>query len=151
MLLSLSYNAGGAYKASGRPQINTWTGLSRLILLFPSLWWAVAVAKSIVAVSWVHASVALAGTLLNMYVAARMLELPFRDMGKAVFPALLSGALMAGAVFGFLVSVQNFEAWVQLFGGVVIGGVTYAASLWFFQPDVISDAVQILRETLKKG
>ncbi len=151
MLLSLSYNAGGAYKASGRPQINTWTGLSRLILLFPSLWWAVAVAKSIVAVSWVHASVALAGTLLNMYVAARMLELPFRDMGKAVFPALLSGALMAGAVFGFLVSVQNFGAWVQLFGGVVIGGVTYAASLWFFQPDVISDAVQILRETLKKG
>ena len=102
MLLSLSYNAGSAYKASGRPQINTWTGLFRLTLLFPALWWAVTVARTIVAVSWMHALVALIGTSVNMVVAAKILEMPIRDLGKALFPALFSGALMVGFVLGFL-------------------------------------------------
>jgi PST family polysaccharide transporter len=151
LLLSLAYNAGGAYKASGRPQINTWTGLFRLGLLFPSLWWAVAVAKSIVAVSWVHASVALAGTILNMYVAAQMLELPLRELGKAFFPALMSGLLMAGVVLGFLWLTRDSGSWIQLTGGVLVGGITYISSLWLFQRDVILDAIQIFRGVLKKG
>lgn len=151
LLLSLSYNAGGAYKASGRPQINTWTGLFRLTLLFPALWWAVAVAKSIVAVSWMHALVALTGTIVNMYVAAQMLGLPWRDLGKALFPALMSGSLMAGVVFGFLVFAQDGGPWVQLLGGVLIGGITYIASLWYFQRDVVSGAIQIFQGVLKKG
>ncbi|MBI5964263.1 MAG: lipopolysaccharide biosynthesis protein [Chloroflexi bacterium] len=151
LLLSLSYNAGGAYKASGRPQINTWTGLFRLSLLFPSLWWAVAVARSIVAVSWVHATVALVGTMVNMYVAARMLGLPVRDLGRALFPSLLSGLLMAGVVLGFLVLTRDAGPWIQLVGGVLVGGLTYTASLWVFQRDVVVDAIQVFRGVLEKG
>jgi PST family polysaccharide transporter len=151
LLLSLSYNAGGAYKASGRPQINTWTGLFRLTLLFPALWWAVAVAKSIVAVSWVHATVALAGTLVNMYVAARMLDLPLKDLGRALFPALMSGVLMATVVLGYLILTSDANVWIQLVGAVLLGGLTYIASLWFLQRDVVSDAIQTLQGVLKKG
>lgn len=151
MLLSLSYNAGSAYKASGRPQINSWTGLFRLALLFPSLWWAVAVAQSIVAVSWVHASVALVGTSVNMYVAARMLELPLRDLGRAFFPALMSGLLMAGVVMGFLALNPASGSWIQLVGSILVGGITYVASLWFFQRDLVSDVIQVIRGALKKG
>jgi len=151
LLLSLSYNAGGAYKASGRPQINTWTGLFRLTLLFPALWWAVAVAKSIVAVSWVHATVALAGTLVNMYVAARMLDLPLKDLGRALFPALMSGVLMAMVVLGYLILTSDANVWIQLVGAVLLGGLTYIASLWFLQRDVVSDAIQTLQGVLKKG
>ena len=151
LLLSLSYNAGGAYKASGRPQINTWTGIFRLTLLFPALWWAVTVAKTIVAVSWMHALVALIGTIVNTYVAARMLGLPFRDLGKALFPAIMSGTWMAALVFGFLIITQNAGSWTQLIGGVLVGGLTYTASLWFLQRDVVFDAIQILQGVLKKG
>jgi PST family polysaccharide transporter len=151
LLLSFSYNAGGAYKASGRPQINTWTGLFRLTLLFPALWWAVTVAQSIVAVSWMHAMVALAGTILNMYVAARMLGLPLRDLGKALFPSLMSGVCMAVIVFSYLVFARDADPWIQLVGGVLVGGLTYTASLWFFQRDVVLDAIQIFRGVLKKG
>lgn len=151
LLLSLSFNVGSAYKASGRPQIITWTGLFRLTLLFPALWWAVTVARSIVAVSWMHASVALAGTILNMYVAARMLGLPLRDLGKALFPAIMSGLLMAGVVLSFLILSRDTGSWIQLVGGVLVGGLTYTASLWFFQREVVSDAIQIFRRVLKKG
>ncbi|MBP6178007.1 MAG: lipopolysaccharide biosynthesis protein [Anaerolineales bacterium] len=150
LLLSLSYNAGGAYKASGKPQINTWTGLFRLSLLFPALWWAVAVAKSIVAVSWAHALVALIGTTVYTYVAARMLEIPLIRVGGALAPALSSGALMAVVVFGYLQLTADANAWVQLIGGVLLGGIIYAASLWFFQREVITDALDIVKSLRKK-
>jgi PST family polysaccharide transporter len=151
LLLSLSYNAGSAYKASGRPQINTWTGLFRLTLLFPALWWAVSVAKSFVAVSWMHAAVALAGAVLNMYVAAHMLGLPLRDLVKAIYPALISGLLMGGVVLGYLSLSSEAGSWVQLLGGVIIGGITYTASLWFLQREVVTDAIQTFRGAMKKG
>ena len=150
-LLSLSYNAGGAYKASGRPQINTWTGLFRLTLLLPALWWAVTVAQSIVAVSWMHALVALIGTSVNLIVAAKMLGMPARDLGRALLPAFMSGAIMAGAVLGFLALTGVYGPWLQLTGGALTGGLTYALSLWFFQRQVLRDALQLLRGVLKKG
>ena len=150
-LLSLSYNAGGAYKASGRPQINTWTGLFRLALLFPALWWAVSVARSIVAVSWMHALVALIGTSMNMIVAAKMLGMPLRDLGQALLPALTSGLLMAGCVLGFLTLTGDSGPWLQLTGGALTGGLTYALSLWLFQRGVVLDALQLLKGVLKKG
>lgn len=151
LLLSLSYNAGGAYKASGRPQINTWTGLFRLTLLLPTLWWAVSVAQSIVAVSWMHALVALIGTALNLYVAARILKLPLWELGRALFPSLVSGFLMSGVVLGFLTLADGAGAWVQLICSILLGGLTYIGSLWLFQRDVIPDAIQILQGVLKKG
>jgi PST family polysaccharide transporter len=151
LLLSLSYNAGGAYKASGRPQINTWTGLFRLALLFPALWWAVASAKSIVAVSWIHAAVALAGTALNMVVAAQMLNLPLSELGKALFPSAASGALMGGMVLAFLTLTKDSGDWVQLLGSVLFGGLTYIGCLWLIQRDIFSDTVKIFQGALKKG
>jgi hypothetical protein len=111
----------------------------------------VAVAKSIVAVSWVHAAVALAGTFLNMYVAAQMLELPLRDLGNAIFPALMSGLVMAVAVLSFLFLIPDAVSWMQLVGGILVGGLTYIASLWVFQREVVSDAIQIFQGVLKKG
>ncbi|MBI5353870.1 MAG: lipopolysaccharide biosynthesis protein [Chloroflexi bacterium] len=149
-LLSLSYNAGSAYKASGRPQINMWTGFFRLTLLFPALWWAVTVAHSIVAVSWAHALVALVGTSVNLVVAAKMLEMSVRELGKALFPALMSGALMVGFILGFLGLTGTYGSWFQLTGGVLIGGTIYAGSLWLFQREVTLDAIELLRGVLKK-
>ena len=151
LFLSLSYNAGSAYKASGHPQTITLTALFRLALLFPALWWAVAVARSIVAVSWVQALVAMAGTIMNMLVAAKMLELPLRDLGKALFPAMISGFLMASVVVSFLTYVRDAGPWTQLVGAVLVGGITYIASLWFFNRNVVLDMIQILQGALKKG
>ena len=150
LLLSLSYNAGTAYKALGRPQINTWTGLFRLSILLPSLWWAVAIAKSIVITSWMHAFVALAGTMLNLCVAVRILGLSFHELGMALFPALMSGLLMTGVVISFLTLTRDSGAWSHLVGGILVGGTVYVASLCFFHPEVAIDAIQIFRGFLKK-
>jgi hypothetical protein len=59
--------------------------------------------------------------------------------------------LMAGVVLSFLTLNRDAGSWTQLAGSILIGGLTYTASLWFFQPDVVADALQIVRGVLKKG
>lgn len=148
MLLSLTYNAGGAYKASGRPQINTWLGLVRLGILLPALWWAVSAAGSIVAVSWMHALVALISVLLSLYVATRLLELQVLAVVSALFPAFLAGSIMAVVVPISLWVTTDMAPVLQLILGVLTGGSSYLLALWVFQRPVVMEASQKLKLAL---
>ncbi len=150
MLLSLAYNAGGAYKATGRPQIIMWLGLARLAFLFPVLWWAVNSAHSIVAVSWGHALVAFISALMSLYVAARILNLPQKRLAQALFPSLLCGAIMSVVVALVLRGAQNASSLIQLLLSVLAGGAAYGLSLWVFQRDAVEEGVRKLRQAVKK-
>jgi len=151
MFLSLAYNAGGAYKASGRPQINTWLGLIRLGILFPALWWAVNGVGTIVAVSWVHAAVAFISALISFYVATRILDIKLSEMINALYPAFLGGLLMLISVLGVLSITHNLSALLQLILGALIGSAVYILALWFLQREVILDASHRLRIVLRRG
>jgi len=59
--------------------------------------------------------------------------------------------LMAGVVMGFLALNRDSGSWIQLVGSILLGGITYVASLCFFQRDLISDVIQVVRGALKKG
>ena len=148
LLLSLAYNAGGAYKASGRPQTIAWLGLLRLMILFPALWWAVHTVGTIAAVSWTHAGVALVSTVISLYVAARMLGLKMSEIFSALFPAVLAGSVMILSVLGVLFLVGGLGAAVQLTFCVLTGGTVYLFTLWLFQRDVIVDAGEKFRSAL---
>ncbi len=145
MLLSLAYNAGSAYKAEGRPQVLTWLGLVRLAMLFPALYWAVVGPKSIVAVGWMQALVALLGGGLNLIVAARLLKLPMADLAAALRPASLATLFMAGVVVIVLWALQDASPLTQLILAPGAGGLAYAAALWFLQRDVVLEATRKLR------
>ncbi len=148
MLLSLSYNAGSVYKADGRPQVLTMLGLVRLAMLLPAIYWAAAVAKSIVAVGWVQAAVALAGGMLNLYVAARLIKLPLRQLFTALRPALLSTIFLAIATQATLLLTESLQPAGQLVLSVAAGGLVYVAALWVFQRDVVQAANHQLRSAL---
>ena len=145
MLLSLAYNAGGAYKASGRPQIITWLGLIRVAILFPALWWAVSGPGTIVAVSWMHALVAFISALLSLHVAARVLNIGVKAVYAAVYPAAVAGCVMAAAVYGVLILAASMLPFIQLLLGFFVGGIVYVLVLWFFQRDVVVEAGHKLR------
>jgi PST family polysaccharide transporter len=145
MLLSLAYNAGGAYKASGRPQIITWLGLIRVAILFPALWWAVSGPGTIVAVSWMHALVAFISALLSLHVAARVLNIGVKAVYAAIYPAAAAGCVMAAAVYGVLTLASAAMPVIQLSLGFLVGAIVYLLVLWFFQRDVVVEAGQKLR------
>jgi O-antigen/teichoic acid export membrane protein len=148
MFLSLAYNAGDAYKADGRPQIITWLSLAQLMLLFPALWWAVMYAKSIAAVGWMQAAVAFVSTMLNLYVATRMLTISISDIINAFRPAIMAGALMSATVAVVLFASTNLPSWQQLALGIISGGVTYGLALWFLQRQVVLDVVFRMRSAI---
>lgn len=137
-LLSIVHNTSSVYWAEGRPQILTWLGITRLLILFPALFWAVSTPKSIIAVGWMQAIVALISALLNLTIASRLIRLPIIEIVKALTPAVVSGSLMAVIVY-FAVNYSEpfFPAWVLLIEGVFVGGIAYIISLWFLQRDVV--------------
>jgi O-antigen/teichoic acid export membrane protein len=151
MLLSLVYNAGGVYKAEGRPQVLTMLGLMRLAMLLPALFWATTVAHSIVAVGWMQAFVALIGGAINLYIAARVIKLPLVKIFAALRPALIAGAFMACSVLLVLFLAEDAHAKVQLALSVLAGGSTYIAALWVFQRDVVHAATLQVRSALSRA
>jgi len=150
MLISLAYNAGSVYKAEGRPQVLTILGLLRLAMLLPALYWAATVAKSIVAVGWMQALIALVGGLLNLYIATRLIKLPLGKLFAALRPALVSTIFLAGATQVALFLTVDLQPAAQLVLSVLAGGLVYLVALWVFQRDVVQAAGLQLRSALSR-
>ena len=151
MFLSIAHNINSAYRASGRLKVVTWMGVFRLALLFPALWWAVTIAKSIVVVGWMQFVVAFISTVANLILAARLLGLPIRDLFAAIRPSILAGGIMILVVLFVLNLNQMSEPWVQLMLSVVSGGIAYGTLLWFLQRQVVLDAMRKLCAAMNRG
>ncbi len=150
LFIAISFPAGSIYKAQGRPQILTWVGLVRLSLLFPSLWWAVTMAKSLVSVGQAHALVALAGVTLSLLVATRMLNLTIIKILDALWPAFASGVIMALAVGLTLNQTQSLDPWLQLAISIFSGGLIYFAALFILKRDVLFAGWKQLRGAIQR-
>lgn len=148
---SFAYNAGSAYKAEGRPQVITWLETARMLILLPALWWATTEAKSIIAVGWAQAIVALLASIFDLFVASRLLGLPMRKLGVALRPAIISGALMSVVVAAALqISASAPYIW-QLIFSIILGAAAYIGALWLVQRDVIKESGELLRAALNRG
>lgn len=140
-LLSIVHNISSVYWAEGRPQILTWIGLTRLAILFPTLFWAVTVTGSIVVVGWSQAVIAFVSALINLFVASRLIRISLFDIGRALRPAVLSSGVMALVVFGFMTIAQGvFPIWLLLLSTVTLGGVAYLGMLWLVERDILVTA-----------
>jgi O-antigen/teichoic acid export membrane protein len=149
MLLSLAYNAGSAYKAQGRPQVLTQLALVRVVLLVPSLYWAVNYPKSIAVVGWVQVVVAFISGVINLIAAGRLLHLSFARILEALRPAAMGGVSLFLVTSGILWAAQHTPAWTQLTLGTLAGAGAYFISLWCFERDVLRDIQVMLRSVLK--
>lgn len=148
MFLSLMHNANSAYKAEGNFKALTGLGLIRLLFLFPALWWATAVAGSIVAVGWMHAFSALVSLLISLVVAVRVLKVSFLGLWSSLWPAFLAGGIMAAAVVFVMDLSTTLSAAEQLLLAVPSGAFTYGLVLWFASRDTVLDAFRKLRSAI---
>lgn len=151
LILSLGYSTGSIYKAEGRPQILTWLGLIRLAMLIPALWWAVTIAKSINMVGWMQALVALAGTIISLYVATRMIKLPVYKLLEAISPAFLAGTVMSVVVYLVIRLSSSLGAWQQLALSIPIGGLIYLATLFTIQRELVTSSWDQFRKALQRN
>lgn len=150
LMISLAYNAGDVYKATGRLQILIRLSLVRAVLLLPALWWATNTAQSIEAVAWMQAAVAFVTGGLNIIVAARMIDTPIRMILSDLAPIVLAGAVMALVVLGLLLGLEQAAPLVQLVVCVVAGAAVYVGTLWLFQRRILTDGIAVVRTALAK-
>lgn len=144
LMLSLSFNAGDIYKAKGQPNIITRLSFGRLVVLLPGLFWASNIAKSIVMVGYVQVVVAFIFGIIGLYIAGVLLETPFKDVLKALRPALVSGFIMS------LVVVASLELHLpnlyQLIVSVALGASIYLGVLLKFDPALIQEVKNIISQ-----
>jgi PST family polysaccharide transporter len=150
MFLSLVHNATSAYKAQGNFGVITWLSVVRLSLLFPALWWATSVMRSIVLVGWMHAVIALISAMMGLIVAARMLSLPVRELFTSIWPAMMAGIVMALVVRVILNLVGDMSSIMQLLITIPLGALSYIAILWLANRGLLLEIIERLKSAVSR-
>jgi peptidoglycan biosynthesis protein MviN/MurJ (putative lipid II flippase) len=74
-----------------------------------------------------------------------------RDYAPAIMPALVSTAIMAGAVLGVAALVPATTSLLTLlFVKMAVGGITYAAAVWLFFREEAMSLVRVFSQ-LRSG
>ncbi len=150
MIRSWTFNIGAVYRAQGRPEILTRLSIVKLAVLIPSLWWAVAVEGSIYAVGWTQVANAVFAGVLNLVVAARVLNLPALTVLGTIWPAAVSGTIMTGVVLLVIELLGGYPPLVQLIAAVAAGVPVYAGGLWWLERDFMLKTGSKLLAVLKR-
>jgi PST family polysaccharide transporter len=143
-LQSLLYNVGDVYKAQGRMHLMTVLALAQGVLLLPALWWSASVLRSIEAVAWTHAAVALLAALVQAAVVTRTLEVRPWQLVRAVTPAVSGGIGLAVAALGALALLPAVSPAGELAVGCLAGALGYLGTLGAFHRGVLVDLGDIL-------
>lgn len=151
LIRSLTFNVGAVYKAQGRPEILTWLSLAQLPILLPSLYWAVQGPGTITAVAWTQVANALIAGIANFVVAARLLQIPLRDIAAAVSPSVASGVVMALVVRAVVNALAGSPPWTQLLAGVLVGMLIYLGAMWLLQRKYVLQARASLQLALSRS
>lgn len=139
---SLGVGAVDVFKAIGRPSLAVTLSFVRLAVLVPALLFAVR--YGIDGVSWAQAVVALLLAVLMQATALRVLGVPAKAVGAALYPALAAGvgaAIGAGAVRLWMPGAEP----ARLALAVVAGGVAGLAALRASDPRFLKDLRGLLR------
>ena len=148
LLMSFSYNTGSFYKAMGKVNVMTRLTIARLAMTIPLIVYATLVLKTVAAVGWAQAVVALFSSALNLYVLARITKTPFRAILEALRPGFLSAMVMAAAVLPVNFATNSAPPIVQLVLAAFVGGAVYLSVLYLLQRELFSAARRTLATAL---
>ena len=145
LIRSLVFNVGDIYKAEGKVSLLAKLSFIQVLILIPSLYWAVTTFRTITAVAWIQVAVVLVGGGLKLIVATRILALRPAKLLAAVQPPATAAALMAPVVLGMLYSLAHAPHVIQLIACTIAGGITYLLALWWLNRETMRTAGKILR------
>lgn len=148
---SFYFNAGDLFKAQGRPAVITRLHIFNLIVLVPALWFAVTRFGTINAVAWMQVAVVFTVGTIRLFVATRMLKIPFFNMIKVFIPALTCSAFMAVAVIASLYLTNSSTPLVQLIVSITVGALTYLGATYLLHKEMVLTASRTLRAALVRG
>jgi PST family polysaccharide transporter len=147
---TLTYNVGTLLKAEGYPQVITWLEFGHFLLLIPAFVWAVILAKSVIAVAWMHTLVALLLSISTILIAQKKINISWLGMFEAILPSFLPLVPMVPLVIIVLNISRQMSPWFQLVVSIISGVTIYASILWIFQRELFDDISQRLLKAVAK-
>lgn len=136
-LYSLSFTSGDVYKATGRAGILINLSLAKLVVFAPVLWWASG--RSAVAVAVALAGLHAVFAVVRLALIHRVLRLTVRDQWACLWPATLSGALMAVVVYLVGAGLSGMPGVVTLTLQILVGMLVYVALLRLTDRPTLAD------------
>lgn len=120
---SIGAGANEIYKALGRPGLAVKLSIIRFVTLVPVLWYSTR--WGLAGVAWAQLVLAAVFLLLMQGLAAHILELRWREMVRAIAPALLAGSAVAvvGLLFALVSLPRALGLGLTVVAGVVAAGV----------------------------
>lgn len=151
LLRSLVFNAGGVYKATGRPGLLSKLNLIQAMITIPALWWAAVHINTLVAVAWMQVLLALLAGAVKLIMAGRLINIPLRDLFRTFYPSLAAGGVMAMAVLAVAGLLAGTMPWIQLIVETAVGALVYSSLLFLLQREDVLRAGTMLRGFLPKA
>lgn len=149
-LRSLGSHAGDVYKATGRPGILTKLGLLRAAVLVPAMWWG-ARHYGILGVAVAQLIVTAGSTLLNLYVAGRVLELSAWSLLAEFRTAAVGSCAMVAALLLLSPLLAGLPEWAGLAAGVAAGAAVYALAAWVVGRETVERARATVLTSLRRA
>ena len=145
LAVTLGIPAGTAYKTVGRPDIALKLAIPRIAVLVAAI--VLLVHHGIVAVAGAQAGAAAIFDLIGIWVAKRVLNVAWADIGSAFVAPVLAGAAMAGV----MIVVRD---WLgapvpTLIAASIAGLVAYLGSLMLLDRTAMREALGLLRGRLR--
>lgn len=137
-IVSLTFIFGMVYKAIGRPEILSTIVLVRVLILFPSLWFAASQYGTIVAVAGAHVLISLLSGILEIYIAVKLQNLNLIDVLNAFKPSLVGSLGMIIGVAFVNYQMRDAVPVLQLISAIPTGVLFYLATLYIFQRETVS-------------
>jgi PST family polysaccharide transporter len=145
LLRSLFFNAGSVYKATGQPGLLSRLSLIQAVVTVPALWWTAVTYNTITAVAWMQVLLALLAGIMKLTMAARLVNIPLRQLLQTFSPSLAAGAVMSLVVLATGRFLDGAVPLVELVVETAVGGLVYGGLILLWQREDVLKARAMLR------
>ena len=143
LVQSLSKTCGDVYKAMGRPGILNKLAIVKLAVTVPLL--LIAVPHGIVAVAIAQLISASILTLWRLVLAARIIDVPIRDVLTPFIPSLRAGTFMTAACLLANAATSGVGSLPAMIVLMSVGAASYLGAVWLFDRELIGDYRRLVR------
>jgi PST family polysaccharide transporter len=128
LITSVGFNVGDVYKAIGRPDILAKLGILDLAVLTPAL--ILAAPHGLIAIAWARTAVAVVDTAVRLFVARRVVDVTFRDIGRELLPSMQAGAALTVVALPVMWGTAAAGHLISLMATTAAGAIAYGATLY---------------------
>ncbi|MCJ7653804.1 MAG: oligosaccharide flippase family protein, partial [Dehalococcoidia bacterium] len=138
------------YRAMGRPDINSKLLIAAVVYYIPV--YVLAAPHGLLIFCFARLGVAIMAMALHLFVAHRMLNLPFTYLSNCIKSPLIGSLIMAIVIYstidvaGLLDNLNNIVGWLKTIAVITTGIATYVIAMWFIEREFVRRVLILARE-----